>query len=112
MCRIKLLLLLSVIVSFPTSSRVDVPPPLFSKGEVVFNGKQLGTPGSLRNDGNVIANLLDANSWTRWDSPDNTGTDWAGVDAGIARNPTRVRISELDSIFIRRRISGIGNLRQ
>jgi hypothetical protein len=67
----------------------QMPSP-FTKGEVRYT-TQIGTPGTGFSNYFPI-NLIDGNDETPWVGPDSTG-DWAGYDAGIATQLTRIRIS-------------------
>jgi hypothetical protein len=59
-------------------------------GEVLITGPQSGTAGT---GGNTLANLLDGNSRTLWQT---TATNpWAAQDAGVPVTLTRVRIDAL-----------------
>jgi len=67
-------------------------PPTSVLGEVVLNGKYLGTPGSYPSETRYIQYVFDANELTCWDGPD-AQNDWVGIDAGVASKLTRFRLS-------------------
>lgn len=60
-------------------------------GEVLLNGTQIGIPGTGVSS---LANLLDGNALTYWSTFPGT-TAWAGIDAGVPCQLTRVKLSTI-----------------